>query len=118
MHNPLPPNTIGNSFAFPYQCNMLKLVGAWPLSMSLPLNYLGQIYYIWSFIVIILIGLTCLAQSMFVYYAWGDILTVTECGCTVLMGLHNLLRLIHLNVKRNSLKILITEFVQNIWISK
>lgn len=117
MHNPRPYSD-NKSFAFPFQCIMLKIVGAWPLANSEPPNFIGILYYAWSYTVIILITLTCLAQSSFVFYAWGDILTVTECGCTVLMGIHNLLRLIHLNIRRGALKDLTTEFVNNIWISK
>lgn len=114
MHNPMPKNG-DKTFAFPFQCIMLKIVGAWPLEIF-DLN--GLFYYIWSYTIIILIALTCLAQSSFVVDAWGDILTVTECGCTVLMGIHNLLRLIHLSIRRKDLKKLITEFVNNIWISR
>lgn len=117
MHNPRP-HPDNKSFAFPFQCIMLKIVGAWPLESSDRPNFIGILYYTWSYTIIILIGLTCLAQSSFVFYAWGDILTVTECGCTVLMGIHNLLRLIHLNVRRGALKDLTTEFVKNIWISQ
>lgn len=117
MHNPRPPSD-NKSFTFPFQCIMLKIVGAWPLENSDPPNFIGILYYAWSYTIIILIALTCFAQSSFVFYAWGDILTVTECGCTVLMGIHNLLRLIHLNIRRGALKDLTTEFVNNIWISK
>lgn len=117
MHNPLPDDG-DKSFAFPFQCMMLKINGAWPLANSNPPNVKGYIYYIWSHTIIILIALTCWAQSSFVFHAWGDILTVTECGCTVLMGIHNLLRLIHLSIRRETLKELITEFVKNIWISR
>lgn len=117
MHNPRPHND-NKSFAFPFQCVMLKIVGAWPLENSDRPNFIGILYYAWSYTIIILITLTCLAQSSFVFYAWGDILTVTECGCTVLMGIHNLLRLIHLNIRRDALKDLTTEFVKNIWISE
>lgn len=115
MHNPLPKDG-DKSFAFPSQCIALKLVGAWPLKE--PLATYGRLYLIWSYANIILIGLTCGAQSAFVFASWGDILTVTECGCTVLMGIHNLLRLIHLSIMRPALKKLTTEFAENIWISQ
>lgn len=150
LHNPLPRDG-DKSFAFPIQCFMLKVVGAWPLmdnsdytttftstlfanmykndAITSPAivqqdnsNILTKIasvlYLTWSHTIIILIALTCLAQSSFVFFAWGDILTVTECGCTVLMGIHNLLRLIHLSFRRKALKKLNTEFVRNIWISR
>nr|QGW45441.1 odorant receptor 68 [Bradysia odoriphaga] len=117
MHNPRP-HSDNKSFAFPFQCIALKIVGAWPLENCDSPNFIGILYYAWSYTIIILITLTCLAQSSFVFYAWGDILTVTECGCTVLMGIHNLLRLIHLNRRRGALKDLTTEFVNNIWISQ
>lgn len=154
LHNPLPRDG-DKSFAFPIQCFMLKVVGAWPLmdkndstttftstlfsknqnkgisndvtihsgglgasSNNISTTIAGFIYLAWSHTIIILIALTCLAQSSFVYFAWGDILTVTECGCTVIMGLHNLLRLIHLSFHRKALKKLNTEFVRNIWISR
>lgn len=116
MHNPLPKDG-DKSFAFPSQCIMLKIVGAWPLKDSEPPTTQGRLYLTWSYTNIILIALTCGAQSAFVFASWGDILTVTECGCTVLMGIHNLLRLIHLSIMRPALKKLITEFVENIWIS-
>ena len=117
LHNPLPKDG-DKSFAFPSQCFMLKMVGAWPLKESESPTWQGKIYLMWSHFMIILIALTCWAQSSFVFFAWGEILTVTECGCTVLMGIHNLLRLIHLSIQRKPLKKLITDFVQNIWISK
>lgn len=118
------------SFAFPVQCFLLKVVGAWPIlettadphapkTTSTSLSKLaGFMYLCWSHGFIVLIGLTCLAQSAFVFGAWGDILTVTECGCTVLMGIHNLLRLIHLSWHRKQLGQLNAEFVRNIWISR
>lgn len=118
MHNPLPDNG-DTSFSFPRQCVLLKINGAWPLKNSAPaLDAKGWLYHAWSTTIIVLIALTCWAQSAFVFHAWGDILTVTECGCTVLMGIHNLLRLIHLAIHRPALKELITEFVKHIWISR
>lgn len=132
LHNPLPTDG-DHSFAFPVQCFLLKLVGAWPIletaaatadpyapkTSSTSLSKLaGFAYLCWSHGFIVLIGLTCLAQSAFVFGAWGDILTVTECGCTVLMGIHNLLRLIHLSWHRSQLRQLNTEFARNIWISR
>lgn len=125
LHNPHPSDGDG-SFAFPVQCIMLKIVGAWPLANRRPSNrhfssastWYGRLYLLWSTAFILLIGVTCLAQSAFVFQAWGDILTVTECGCTVLMGIHNLLRLIHLSWNRKRLQQLNTEFVRTIWISK
>lgn len=125
LQNPYPSDG-DRSFAFPVQCVMLKIVGAWPLA-KLPAEQqfattsrtcYGRLYLLWSSAFILLIAVTCLAQSAFVFQAWGDILTVTECGCTVLMGIHNLLRLIHLSLNRKKLQQLNREFVQKIWISR
>lgn len=117
MYNPLP-NDNDKTFAFPAQCFMLKINGAWPLQQSIAPTIMGRLYLCWSCVLIVLIALTCYVQTAFLFVSLGDILTATECGCTVFMGLHNLLRLIHLSVKRTALKKLIKDFVQNIWISK
>lgn len=117
MFSPLPKDN-DKTFAFPAQCIMLKFNGAWPLNYSVESTIIGRLYLFWSYSIIILIAITCFAQTSFLLSAWGDILTVTECGCTVFMGIHNLLRLIHLCIKRKALKKLISEFVENIWISK
>lgn len=117
MFNPLPNGDA--TFQFPLQCIFLKTNGAWPLKNSkIALNLLDRLYLSWAYSLIILIALTCYVQVSFLIGAWGDILTVTECGCTVFMGIHNLLRLIHLSYERQSLKRLVGDFVDNIWISK
>lgn len=118
MFNPLP-NDNDDTFAFPSQCVMLKFNGAWPLKNSpLSKSVTDRLYLLWAYALIILIALTCYVQASFLFAAWGDILTVTECGCTVFMGIHNLLRLIHLSFNRQALKKLIGDFVHHIWISK
>lgn len=118
MFNPLP-NDSDDTFAFPRQCMMLKFNGAWPLKRTTASrNLIDFLYLFWSYTLIILIALTCYAQSSFLFAAWGDVLTVTECGCTVFMGLHNLLRLCHLAYERSELRKIIGDFVKNIWISK
>lgn len=117
MFNPLPNGD--DTFQFPLQCIFLKTNGAWPLKNSkMTLNLLDRLYLFWAYSLIVLITLTCYVQASFLFGSWGDILTVTECGCTVFMGIHNLLRLIHLSYERQSLKRLIGDFVQNIWIPK
>lgn len=115
MHNPLPKD---KSFSFPLACVLLKVVGAWPLSQSNPPSAIGIIYLFWSLCMIVMIALTCLAQSMYFVAEFGDVLAVADCGCTVFMGCHILLRLVHLSIQRGSLKRLITNFVNHIWISK
>lgn len=117
LFNPLP-NRNDRTFSFPFQCIMLKFNGAWPLNQSDQLNLSGHLYLVWSYIMIVLIALTCAAQATFLIAAWGNILVFTECGCTVFMGIHNLLRLIHLSVKRKALKKLIANFVRHIWIAR
>ncbi|XP_055313212.1 odorant receptor 13a [Sitodiplosis mosellana] len=118
LFNPLP-NDSHDMFAFPSQCFMLKFNGAWPLKHDNDSrNIVDRLYLCWAYALIILIALTCYAQASFLIASWGDILIVTECGCTVFMGLHNLLRLIHLSLNRSSLKRLIATFVKDIWISK
>lgn len=117
LFNPLPNDSDG-TFAFPSQCFMLKFNGAWPLNHDTAHNIFDYLYLFWAYALIILIALTCYAQASFLFASWGDILTITECGCTVFMGLHNLLRLIHLSYERDALKRLIGKFVKDIWISK
>lgn len=114
--NPLP-NDSHDTFAFPSQCFMLKFNGAWPLNDD-SRNIFDRLYLLWAYALIVLIALTCYAQASYLIASWGDILIVTECGCTVFMGIHNLLRLIHLSYKRHSLKKLIDSFVKDIYISK
>lgn len=117
LFNPLPNDGDG-TFAFPSQCFMLKFNGAWPLQRDSVRNIFDHLYLFWAYALIILIALTCYAQASFLIASWGDILTVTECGCTVFMGIHNLLRLIHLSYERDALKRLIGTFVKDIWMSK
>lgn len=117
LFNPLP-NVGDDTFAFPSQCFMLKFNGAWPLEHDKVHTILDRLYLAWAYALIVLIALTCYVQAAYLFASWGDVLTVTECGCTVFMGLHNLLRLMHLSYKRGSLKKLIASFVKDIWISK
>lgn len=119
------PFTAYGEFKFPFQCVALKVLGVWPVNVDVfrkpqpnQARLLAYLYYAWAYLMVVLIALTCYAQTWFVIAAWGDILTVTECGCTVLMGLHNLLRLIHLNSHRESLFRLNRAFVRDIWISR
>lgn len=118
LFNPLP-NDSHDTFAFPSQCFLLKFNGAWPLKQSSSSqSILDHLYLFWAYSLIILIALTCYAQASYLIASWGDILIVTECGCTTFMGIHNLLRLIHLSINRRALKKLIASFVKDIWISK
>lgn len=115
MHNPLPNDA---TFAFPIQCNLLKVFGAWPLKQSNPPTCFGYTYLSWSYTMIAMIAFTCFVQNAYFIAEWGDVLAVADSGCTVFMGYHILLRLIHLSLKRHKLKQLITDFVKHIWISK
>lgn len=118
LFNPLPKDG-DDTFAFPKQCVMLKFNGAWPLThKSGSRNMVDHLYLCWAYALIILIALTCCAQALYLFASWGDILVVTECGCTVFMGIHNLLRLMHLSYNRRALKKLIADFVKQIWISR
>lgn len=117
LFNPLP-NDGDNTFAFPSQCLMLKFNGAWPLKNENTRNIFDQLYLCWAYALITLIALTCYAQASFLFASWGDVLIVTECGCTVFMGIHNLLRLMHLSYKRRALRRLVAKFVKDIWISE
>lgn len=118
LFNPLP-NHGDDTFAFPSQCFFLRFNGAWPLKHSdNTRNVLDRLYLVWAYALIILIALTCYAQASYLFVSWGDVLIVTECGCTVFMGIHNLFRLIHLSYERRSFKKLIGSFVKDIWMSK
>lgn len=118
MYNPLSRN--GDKHVnFPWQCMLMKFNGAWPLASSESSPTLFDcLYLMWAFALIVLIALTCYVQAAFLLSAWGNILVVTECGCTVFMGIHNLLRLIHLSWQRKLMKRILRYFSENIWISK
>lgn len=115
--NPKPLNGDRN-FAFPPQCSMLKFNGAWPLKEDTPHGIIDIMYLTWAYALITLIALTCYVQALYLFASWGDVLLFTECGCTVFMGIHNLLRLMHLSYKRKELKHLIETFAKDIWMSK
>lgn len=115
MHDPLPND---NTFSFPIECALLKAVGAWPLKQSIPTSFFEVLYLLWSYSMIVFVALTHFCQHYYFFSEWGDVLAVADCGCTLFMGMHVLLRLIHLTIKRDSLRKLITRFVQHIWISK
>lgn len=115
MHDPLP---IDRSFSYPVQCGLLKIVGAWPLKQTMPTNFFDALYLFWSYLMIVIVAATQFCQHYYFFSAWGDILAVADCGCAAFMGMHVLFRLIHLTIKRNSLRQLITKFVKHIWISK
>lgn len=111
-------------YKFPLQCIFLKLFGSWPTKLyhdegiTSAQRTIAKGYKIYSAAVIFLIFITCCAQSFFVISKWGDLLTVTECGCTVFMGIHNLLRCLHLNWKRDTMKGIIEEFLENVFVPK
>lgn len=118
MFDPQPRNG-EKHVTFPLQCILLKFNGAWPLrSTNSSRTLFDYVYLGWAYALIVLVALTCYAQAAFLLSAWGNILIVTECGCTVFMGIHNLLRLIHLSWKRQMLKRIINDFADSIWISK
>jgi len=117
MFHPLVLNN-KSQLTLPFQCKILKFLGVWPLNDNIAYKNYNNLYYCWSFIIILLITLTCYVQFLYFIYNFDDIINSTECGCTVLMGVHNMLRLIHFSIKRNSMKILIQEFTQNIWLTR
>lgn len=122
--NPQSRDRYDHSFRFPVQCMALKLLGAWPLHPSVYTNHdfrqraLAVLYVIWSYVTIGIIGVTCAMQGAYVVVSWGDILTVTECGSTVMMGFHTLCRLIHMNTHRMQMSRLNEIFVRDVWISR
>lgn len=112
-------------YKFPLQCIFLKMFGSWPTKspnddegITSAQRTIAKGYKIYSAAVIFLIFITCCAQSFFVFSKWGDLLTVTECGCTVFMGIHNLLRCLHLNWKRDAMKGIIEEFLRNVFVPR
>lgn len=109
-------------FDFPLQCIVLKVIGVWPVEYVGDLDKKGiryqRSYKAYSVIVIFLIAITCSAQAFFFYSKWGDLLVVTESGCTVFMGTYNLLRYIHLTYNRNTMKSLMQEFLDNVYVSR
>lgn len=110
------------AFKFPLQCGFMRAFGSWPTAdlatSSVSQRRFSQVYKLYSAIVIFLIFITCCAQSFFVFSKWGDLFTVTECGCTVFMGIHNLIRYSHLNRKRDTMRGIIQEFLHNIFVPK
>lgn len=106
-----------SGFIFPRQCNFLKVVGLWPLQKTY-LDIPGYLYRSWCLFNIILVLLTCIVQALFIVHNLHDILYFTEGCCTVLMGLHNLIRIVHLFYQRHKFKAVITQFAKEIWISK
>lgn len=111
-------------FKFPFQCIFLKIFGSWPVRTEQDDGWnprqeqMARLYKFYSAVVIFLIFITCCAQSFFVFSKWGEILIVTECGCTVFMGIHNLLRCLHLSSKRQSMKRLMEEFLEAVFVPK
>lgn len=110
-------------FRFPLQCVFLKIFGSWPTVDPLRAFTPGEItrgrlYRLYSAVVIFFIFITCCAQSFFGVSRWGDLFTVTECGCTVFMGIHNLIRCMHLFGKRDTMRGLMEEFLANIFVPR
>lgn len=124
FYNPVPCDQKDHSFSFPVQCVALKILGAWPLHPSVYTDHdlrqqiFAFLYICWSYISITIIGITVVMQAGYVVVSWGDILTVTECGSTVMMGFHTWCRLIHMNSHRMQMSRLNERFVRDIWISR
>lgn len=122
--DPKPRDHKDNSFSFPVQCVALKILGAWPLHPTVysennwQQKTLAFLYLVWSYIAILIIGVTVVMQAAYVVVSWGDILTVTECGSTVMMGFHTWCRLIHMNTHRKKMSRLNEIFVRDVWISR
>lgn len=119
------PAVEGEPFSFPFQCIFLKIFGVWPVEdvqvlASSPRRRVlwRRLYKVHSAVVIFLIFITCSFQSFFVFSKWGELLIVTECGCTVFMGIHNLLRCVHLNQKRDAMRALMQEFLKKIYVTR
>lgn len=106
---------LSENFKFPLQCVFLKIFGSWPTQDS---GRSAKLYKFYSAIVIFLIFITCCAQSFFVFSKWGDLVIVTECGCTVFMGIHNLIRCLHLSWQRDTMRVIMEEFLEKIFVSK
>lgn len=122
--DPEPRDKADHSFRFPIQCVALKILGAWPLHPSVYLDnnvrqrFVALLYLAWSAIAIIIIGITVVTQAAYVVVAWGDILTVTECGSTVMMGFHTWCRLVHMSTHRMKMSRLNAIFVRDVWVSR
>lgn len=113
------PSTNRQLSIFPRQCNFLKVVGLWPLQKTEPeLTKFGYFYRSWCIFTIVLVLLTCIVQALFIVHNLHDILYFTEGCCTVLMGLHNLIRIIHLFWERRKFKSVIRFFASKIWVSE
>lgn len=136
MSKEVKPNPVKKSnenCSFPLQCIFLLMNGSWPVRLPMfsgrylqpksnEISSLGEnvkwhhhLYWFWSVFIILLVGITCYFQSAFLNSSLHQIFEATECGCTVLMGIHNLIRLIHLNRNRRHLAHIIMIFVNYIW---
>jgi len=114
-----------SSFRMPFQCIWLKLNGSWPLETT-PLkctqrvitrtHLFGLAYTVWSWYVILSVGITICFQTSFLIDHFGDIIMTTENCCTTLMGVLNFIRLLHLRLNQNMFREIIQQFVSDIWI--
>lgn len=101
----------------PIQCNLLKLIGVWPLEKSNPPSFLGFLYYLISVFIFLLICGCITFETMYVKAVWGDIVKVTEGIIPLLTGAQTTPRLIYMIIYREELKNLIKLFCETIWIS-
>uniref|UniRef100_A0A1B0FMI2 Odorant receptor n=1 Tax=Glossina morsitans morsitans TaxID=37546 RepID=A0A1B0FMI2_GLOMM len=124
MFNPVPAND--KRFHWPRQCVWLKLNGSWPLKSTKEFqsefytteNYSSFLYILWSWYVILSVGVTIVYQTAFLITNFGDIMMTTENCCTTFMGALNFVRLLHMRLNQNQFRRVIEQFVNNIWINR
>lgn len=124
MFNPVPADD--KRFHWPRQCVWLKLNGSWPLKSTKEFqsefytteNYSSFLYILWSWYVILSVGVTIVYQTAFLITNFGDIMMTTENCCTTFMGALNFVRLLHMRLNQNQFRRVIEQFVNNIWINR
>ncbi|XP_061395677.1 odorant receptor 13a [Musca vetustissima] len=123
MFNPKPIND--PNYRIPGQCIWLKLNGSWPYDNHeankdfYSSRYIwGWLYTAWSWYVVWSVGITIGFQTAFLINNLGDIMMTTENCCTTFMGALNFVRLLHMRLNQRQLKVIIQQFVEDIWINK
>lgn len=123
MFNPKPNNDL--NYRIPGQCIWLKLNGSWPYNHQeankdfYSSRYVwGWLYTVWSWYVVWSVGITIGFQTAFLINNLGDIMMTTENCCTTFMGALNFVRLLHMRLNQRQFKVVIQQFVEDIWINK
>lgn len=123
MFNPKPIND--PNYFIPGQCIWLKLNGSWPYNHQeankdfYSSRYVwGWLYTVWSWYVVWSVGITIGFQTAFLINNLGDIMMTTENCCTTFMGALNFVRLLHMRLNQRQFKVVIQQFVEDIWINK